>query len=132
MLNTKIKCIMKNFTLKDRTLNFNYRPKCFRTFHDYPHNQIIVPVFVLLFVALWFILRGDLFYVLSCVTSILFLCFSVLLALRLSRLGKRELILVLCVRLFNLRLFSFACSLFFLALRKQAYSNILKNIPTKK
>ena len=51
---------------------------------------------VLLFVALWFILRGDLFYVLPCV--ILFLCFSVLLALRLPRLGKRELILVLFVR----------------------------------
>ena len=33
-----------------------------------------VPVLVLLFVALWFILRGDLFYVLPCV--ILFLCFS--------------------------------------------------------
>ena len=45
---------------------------------------------VLLFVALWFILRGDLFYVLPRV--ILFLCFSVLLALRLPRLGKRELI----------------------------------------
>ena len=42
---------------------------------------------VLLFVALWFILRGDLYYVLPCV--ILFLCFSVLLALRLPRLGKR-------------------------------------------
>ena len=42
---------------------------------------------VLLFVALWFILRGDLFYVLPCV--ILFLCFSVLLALRLPALGKR-------------------------------------------
>ena len=38
-----------------------------------------VLVLVLLFVALWFILRGDLFYVLPCV--ILFLCFSVLLAL---------------------------------------------------
>ena len=43
------------------------------------------------------------FYVLPCV--ILFLCFSVLLALRLPRLGKRELILVLFVRLFDLRLF---------------------------
>ena len=32
-----------------------------------------VPVLVLLFVALWFILRADLFYVLLCV--ILFLCF---------------------------------------------------------
>ena len=53
---------------------------------------------VLLFVAFWFILRGDLFYVLPCV--ILFLCFSVLLALRLPRLGKRELILVLFVLTF--------------------------------
>ena len=40
----------------------------------------VVPVLVLLFVALWFILRGDLFFkVLPCV--ILFLCFSVILAL---------------------------------------------------
>ena len=46
------------------------------------------PVLVLLFVALWFILRGDLLYVFPCV--ILFLCFSVLLVLRLPRLGKRE------------------------------------------
>ena len=56
---------------------------------------------VLLFVALWFILRGGLFYVLPCV--ILFFCLSVLLTLRLPRLGKRELILVLFVRLFDLR-----------------------------
>ena len=48
---------------------------------------------VLLFVALWFILRGD------CV-------FLVLLVLRLPRLEKRELILVLFVRLFGLCLFS--------------------------
>ena len=41
---------------------------------------------VVLFVALWFILRGDLFYVLPCV--ILFLCFSIFLALRLTRLGE--------------------------------------------
>ena len=67
--------------------------------------KAVVPVLVLLFVALWFILRGDLFYVLPCV--ILFLCFSVLLALRLPRLGKRELILVLFVRLFDLCLFGF-------------------------
>ena len=52
------------------------------------------------------------FYVLTCV--ILFLCFSVLLALRLPRLGKRELILVLFVRLFDLRLFGFVCFLFLL------------------
>ena len=67
---------------------------------------------VLHFVALWFILRGDLFYVLPCV--ILFLYFSVLLALRLPRLGKRELILVIFVRLFDLRLFGFVCFLFLL------------------
>ena len=58
-------------------------------------SKAVVPVLVLLFVALWFILRGDLFYVLHCV--FLFLCFSVLLALPLPRLGKRELILVLFV-----------------------------------
>ena len=67
---------------------------------------------VLLFVALWFILRVDLFYILPFV--ILFLCFSVLLALRLPRLGKRELILVFFVRLFNFRLFGFVCFLYLL------------------
>ena len=66
-------------------------------------SKAVVPVLVLFFVALWFILRGDLFYVLPCV--ILFLCFSVLLALRLPRMGKRELILVLFVPLFDLCLF---------------------------
>ena len=63
-------------------------------------SKAVAPVLVLLLVALWFILRGDLFYVLP----FLFLCFSVLLALRLPRLGKRKLILVLFVRLFD-----FAC-----------------------
>ena len=63
---------------------------------------------VLLFVALWFILRGDLLYLFPCV--ILFLCFSVFLVLRLPRLGKRELILVLFVRLFGLCLFRLSVS----------------------
>ena len=63
-------------------------------------SEAVVPVLVLLFVALWFIPRGDVFYVLPCV--ILFLFFSVLLALRLPRMGKRELILVLFIRLFEL------------------------------
>ena len=66
-------------------------------------SKAVVPVLVLLFVALWFILRGDLFYVFPCV--ILFLCFSVHLVLRLPRLGKKELILVVFVRLFGLCLF---------------------------
>ena len=75
-------------------------------------SKAVVPVLVLLLVALWFILRGDLLYVFPCV--ILFLCFSVLLVLRLSGLGKRELILVLFVRLFGLCLFRFVGFLFFL------------------
>ena len=46
--------------------------------------------------ALWFILRGDLFHVLPCV--ILFLCFSLLLPC----FGKRELIIVLFVVVFSI------------------------------
>ena len=75
-------------------------------------SNAVVTVLVLLFVALWFILRGDLFYVLPCV--ILLICFSILLALRLPRLGNRELILVLFVRLFDLCLFGFVDFLFLL------------------
>ena len=60
---------------------------------------------VLLFVALWFILRGDLLYVFPCV--ILFLCLSVFFSIAITSLGKRELILVLFVRLFGLCLFRF-------------------------
>ena len=48
-------------------------------------SKAVVPVLVLLFVALWLILRGNLLYVFPCV--VLFLCFSVLLVLRLPRLG---------------------------------------------
>ena len=79
-------------------------------------SKAVVPVLVLLFVALWFILRGNLFYVLHCV--ILFLCFSVRLALGLPRLGKRELILMLFVRLFDLCLFGFVSFLFLMVSRK--------------
>ena len=75
-------------------------------------SKAVVPVLVLLFVALWFILRGDLFYVLPCV--ILFLCFSDLSALRLTRLRKRDLILVLFERLFDLCLFGYVGFLFLL------------------
>ena len=57
-------------------------------------------------------------FVLYLTFVILFLCFSDLLTLRLPRLGKRELILVLFVRLFDLRLFGFVCFLFLLVSRK--------------
>ena len=72
----------------------------------------VLPVLVLLFGALWFILQGNLLYVLPC--AILFLCFSVLLAFRLPRLRKRELILVLFVCLIDLCLFGFVGFLFLL------------------
>ena len=75
-------------------------------------SKAVVQVLILLFVALWFILRGDLLYVFPCV--ILFLCFLVLLVLRLPRLGKRNLILMLFVRLFDLCLFGFVGFLFLL------------------
>ena len=75
-------------------------------------SKAVVPVLVLLFGALWFILRGDLLYVLPC--AILFLCFSVLLALHLPHWGKRELILVLFVCLMDLCLFGFVGFLFLL------------------
>ena len=42
---------------------------------------------VLLFVALWFILRGDLFYVLPCV---IFLCFLVLFGIAITSLGEER------------------------------------------
>ena len=64
---------------------------------------------MLTLVALWLIYEAICFK--SCL--VLF-CFSVLLALRILRLGKRELILVLFVRLIDLRLFGFVCFLFLL------------------
>ena len=75
-------------------------------------SKVLVPVLILLFVALW------LFYEAICFMSYLVLfcscVFSVLLALRLPHLGKRELILVLFIRLFDLRFFGFVCFLFLL------------------
>ena len=55
--------------------------RCFKppVVYSTDHSKAVVPVLVLLFGPLWFILRGDLLYVLAC--AILFLCFSVLLAL---------------------------------------------------
>ena len=67
-------------------------------------SKAVVPVSVLLFVALWLTLRSYFLYVLPCVIcSCVFPC-----------LGKKELILVLFVRLFDLRLFGFVCFLFLL------------------
>ena len=51
-------------------------------------SKAVVPVLVLLFGALWFILRGNLLEVLPC--AILFLCFSVLLAFAITSLGEER------------------------------------------
>ena len=78
-------------------------------------SKVVVPVLVLLFVALWFVVystRRFMSYLVSFVLE--FLSFSVLLALRLPCLGKRELILVFFVCLFNLCLFGFVGFLFLL------------------
>ena len=104
---------MKPMMPKQRRLKSALNPP---VVYSTDRSKAVFPVLVLLFVALWFILRGDLFYVLPC--AILFLCFSVLLALRLPRLGNRELILVLFVCLIELRLFGFVGFLFLLMSRK--------------
>ena len=51
-------------------------------------SKAVVPVLVLLFVALWFILRCDLFYVLPCV--ILFVCFVSPFSIAITSLGKER------------------------------------------
>ena len=51
-------------------------------------SKAVIPVLVLLFVALWLILRGDLFYVLPCV--ILFLCLFSPFSITITSLGVEK------------------------------------------
>ena len=51
-------------------------------------SKAVVPVLVLLFVALWFIPRGDLLYVFPCV--ILFLCFFSPFSIAITLLGEER------------------------------------------
>ena len=51
-------------------------------------SKAVVPVLVLLCGVLWFILRGDLLYVLPC--AILFLCFSVPFSIAITSLGEER------------------------------------------
>ena len=63
------------------------------------------------------LLCGLFYEAICCMSYLVLFCscvFSVLLALRYPRLGKRELILVLFVCLFDLRLFGYVCFLFLL------------------
>ena len=74
-------------------------------------SEAVVSVLVLLFVALWFILRGDFW---SCLVLFCSCVFFRPFSITITSLGEeRELILVLFVRLFDLRLFGFV---FFLLL----------------
>ena len=78
-------------------------------------SKAVVPVSypLLLCVLFCFFPPGDLFYVLSCVSCVvLFLC-SLSIAIASLR-EEKKLILVLFVRLFDLRLFGFLCFLFLL------------------
>ena len=61
-----------------------YKPVDYST----DRSKAVVPVLVLLFVALWFILRGYLFYVLPCV--ILFLCFFSPFSTAITSLGEER------------------------------------------
>ena len=72
-------------------------------------SKAVVPVLVLhfFFFFFFFVVYSTRRFVLCLSVSFFFLCFSVLLVLRLPRLGKRELILVLFVRLIGLCLFRF-------------------------
>ena len=110
-------------------------------------SKAVVPVLVLLFAALWFILRGDLFYVLPCV--ILFLCFSSPFSIVITSLGEEKANLS-AFRTFVRFAFVWLClcslplgvweglqhvivalpALF--SLPKYAYSNILKILQPKK
>ena len=51
-------------------------------------SKAMVPVLVLLFGALWFILRGDLLYILPC--AILFLCFFSPFSIAITSLGEER------------------------------------------
>ena len=54
----------------------------------YGSSKAVVPVLVLLLLALWFILRGDLLYVFPCV--ILFLCFFSPFSIAITSLGEER------------------------------------------
>ena len=75
-------------------------------------SKAVAPVLVLLFVALWFILRGYLFYVLPCV--ILFLYLSSSFSIVITSLREERANLSAFRTFVDLRLFGFVCILFLL------------------
>ena len=80
--------------------------------HSTGRSKAVVPVLVLFFVALWFILRGDLKCLILCYFVLVFLSpFSIAIT---SLREERANLKVLFVRLFDLRLFGFVCFPFLL------------------
>ena len=57
-------------------------------FYSTDRSKAVAPMLVLLFVALWFILRSNLFYVLPCI--ILFLCVFSLFSIAITSLGEER------------------------------------------
>ena len=57
-------------------------------FYSTDRSKAVVPVLVLLFGALWFVLRGELLYVLPC--AILFLCFFSPFSIAITSLGEER------------------------------------------
>ena len=53
-------------------------------------SKAVIPVLVLLFVALWFLLRGDLFYALSCVILFFCCCFFSPFSIAITSLGEER------------------------------------------
>ena len=92
-------------------------------FYSTDRSKVVVLVLVLLFFALWFILRGYLFYVLHLCYFVLvfFSPFSVA-STSLGEEGANLSAFCTFVRLFDLRLFGFVCFLFW-CLRRAAVCN---------
>ena len=57
-------------------------------FYSTDRSKAVVPVLVLLFVALWFVLRGNFYCVLPC--AVVLLCFSVLFSIAITSLGDER------------------------------------------
>ena len=75
-------------------------------------SKAVVPVLVLLFIALWFILRGDLFYVLTLCYFVLVFFSPFIIAIFSLGEERANLSTSLFVRLSNLCLFGFIGFLF--------------------
>ena len=100
--------LCNNTTMRICCLALN-RPMIFST----DRSKAVVPVLILLFVALWFILRGDLLYFLPCVILFWLVVFSPF-SIAITSLGDETANLSVFRTLFDLCLFGFVGFLFLL------------------